>query len=144
MSGTQLAQSAPIGGGRSRAAGSAGSIRRKRIGSALVITAFILLIVILYIYPLLYLVNVSLKTSAEFMLDPTGITKSLRFQNYINVVVNNNFSDQRLNTGLYALTRQWYVVAGSSTGSLTELAVVLPSNSAGTEEKSLSSSSCHW
>lgn len=74
-----------------RAAGSVKRYRAERIGSTVIIVGFAVLVALVYAYPLLNLVNVSLKTSAEFMLDPIGITNTLRFQNYVDVIVNNDF-----------------------------------------------------
>lgn len=74
-----------------RAAGSVKRYRAERIGSTVIIVGFAVLVALVYAYPLLNLVNVSLKTSTEFMLDPIGITNTLRFQNYVDVIVNNDF-----------------------------------------------------
>ena len=99
-----------------RVVGSIGSVRRGRIGSGVAIGGFILLIAILYIYPLLYLVNVSLKTSSEFMLDPLTVTKSFHVRNYLDVVVNNSFLRNFLNSIYYL------VAANVLTMSITSLA----------------------
>ena len=54
------------------------------------------------------------------------------------LVVNDHLDDHGLATGAVALTRQWYVVAGSRVGIRAELALVVSSNPLGTEEKSVS------
>ena len=86
-----------------RAAGSAARYRAERIGSTVIIIGFVILVALIYGYPLLNLVNVSLKTSTGFMLDPVGVTNTLRFQNYVDVVVNNDFVRNFANSLYYLL-----------------------------------------
>lgn len=74
-----------------KSAGAATRSRAEKFGSVAVIVGFALVVALVYAYPLLNLVNVSMKTSAGFMLDPIGITNTLRFQNYVDVIVNNDF-----------------------------------------------------
>jgi raffinose/stachyose/melibiose transport system permease protein len=75
--------------------------KRERAASNVMIGVFIFFVLIVYVYPLLNLVNVSLKTSTEFMLDPVGITSSFRVQNYVDVVVKNDFLRNFLNSIYY-------------------------------------------
>lgn len=82
-------------------AGAARRLRAGKIGSVAIIVGFVLLVTLVYAYPLLNLVNVSLKTSAEFMLDPIGLTNTLHFENYVNVVVNNDFVRNFVNSLYY-------------------------------------------
>jgi raffinose/stachyose/melibiose transport system permease protein len=86
-----------------RTAGSATRYRAERIGSTAIIIGFVILVTLIYGYPLLNLVNVSLKTSTGFMLDPVGVTNTLRFQNYVDVVVNNDFVRNFANSLYYLL-----------------------------------------
>ncbi len=72
-----------------------------KLRSASVIGGFALFITLIYGYPLLNLVNVSLKTSAEFMLDPIGLTSTLHFQNYVRVLVTNDFTRNFFNSLYY-------------------------------------------
>jgi len=90
--------------------------RRERIVTGFIIGVFALLVILLYVYPLLNLVNVSLKKSAEFMVDPIGITKSLNLKNYARVIVGNDFIRNFVNS-LYYL-----VAANVLTLSLSALA----------------------
>lgn len=48
--------------------------------------AFVLIIIILYIFPIVYLFNVTFKTSEEFMNNPMGLASSIHFKNYTNVM----------------------------------------------------------
>lgn len=74
---------------------------RERVGTGLVIGGFVGLVLLAYAYPLLNLVNVSLKTSTEFMLDPIGLSNTFHFENYVNVVVNNDFVRNFVNSLYY-------------------------------------------
>jgi raffinose/stachyose/melibiose transport system permease protein len=65
--------------------------RGERIASAVTIGVFGLVIIIAYGYPLVNLINVSLKTSAEFIQNPIGLTQSFHFANYAEVFVGNDF-----------------------------------------------------
>lgn len=87
--------------GQIRAAGAAKRSRAERVGSVAIIVGFVVLVTVVYAYPLLNLVNVSLKTSLEFQLNPIGVTNTLQFQNYVNVVVNNDFVRNFINSLYY-------------------------------------------
>ncbi len=63
----------------------------------------ILVAVISYLYPLLYLVNISLKTQIGYITDPVGLTKTLNWQSYADAWVQGDFSTYLLNTLFYAL-----------------------------------------
>jgi len=92
------------------------SQRSERVGTFVAIGAFIALVVVLYVYPLLNLVNVSLKTSTEFTLDPIGLTKSFRLRNYVDVIAKNDFLRNFFNSIYYLLA------ANLLTLSITSLA----------------------
>jgi len=81
------------------------------------IIAFVIFMVILYIFPLLYLINISLKTPKDFMMNPTSFTKSLiNIENYITVFEKNNFL-------LFFFNSIWYTfTANIVTLSITALA----------------------
>jgi raffinose/stachyose/melibiose transport system permease protein len=70
-------------------------------GGGLAAGIFILIALPLFLYPILNLVNVSLKTSAEFMKDPVGLTRSLHFSNYAQIFVKGKFIRYFLNSVLY-------------------------------------------
>ncbi|NQX66934.1 carbohydrate ABC transporter permease [Paenibacillus alba] len=60
-----------------------------------------LIMVILYLYPLLYLFNVSFKPDVEFIVDPVGIVKHFQPENYVNAWKQGNFSTYIWNSILY-------------------------------------------
>lgn len=103
MSNANAVQTAPGKIGPTRVAGSTGSIRRERVFSGVVIGIFVVLIAVLYLFPLLFLANVSLKTSTEFMLSPISITSSFHLKNYADVFVGNNFFRNFFNSLYYLL-----------------------------------------
>ncbi|GCE09396.1 carbohydrate ABC transporter permease [Dictyobacter aurantiacus] len=76
---------------------------RKRIVFYLVAYFIIALALLLYLFPLLSLVNVSLKTPSEFILDPTGLAKALHWQNFVNAWSKGNFGATILNSLLYTV-----------------------------------------
>lgn len=79
--------------------------RRRRI-SLVTIASYLVVLVALfcYIYPLLYLVNVSLKTQIGFITDPVGLTKTFNLQSYVDAWVQGDFSSYLINTIIYAVT----------------------------------------
>lgn len=87
------------------------SARKARTGVAhtnrltLYIVAYLILIVVLlvYIFPLLSLVNASLKTPVAFILDPTGLAKTLHWQNYVDAWQKGDFGTTLLNSVLYTV-----------------------------------------
>jgi raffinose/stachyose/melibiose transport system permease protein len=66
--------------------------------------SIILIFVMIYLFPLLYLLNVSLKTTLDFSDDPTSLTKTLQLSNYIDAWVKGNFTTYLVNTALYTVT----------------------------------------
>ena len=68
-----------------------------RIGSY----AVLLLFAIIYLGPLLMLVNTSLKTQAGFMKDATGLAATLNFQNFAEAWSKANFPKYILNSLIY-------------------------------------------
>jgi raffinose/stachyose/melibiose transport system permease protein len=77
--------------------------RLDRLYSSLIIAAFVVFTLVVYVYPLLNLVNVSFKTSNEFVMDPIKPAKAVQFKNYVDVVVKNNFFKNFSNSMMYLL-----------------------------------------
>ena len=94
----------------------AGVTRRgERLASVATIGGFALLVTIAYGYPLLNLINVSLKTSAEFIQNPIGVTTSFHFANYVEVFIGNDFVRNFINS--------LYYLAGSNALTLSTTAL---------------------
>lgn len=75
-------------------------IRWGRIGSY----AFLLILAVIYLGPLLMLVNTSLKTMPAFMKDATGPAIELNFQNFVDAWNKANFPKYLLNSAIYTFS----------------------------------------
>ena len=63
--------------------------------------AVICLVMFVYVFPLLYVLNASLKTETEYMKDALSLTSSFHFQNYIDAWQKADFSLYILNSLFY-------------------------------------------
>jgi raffinose/stachyose/melibiose transport system permease protein len=61
----------------------------------------VLLVLVVYLFPLFYLLNTSFKEQFEYMKDPTGLAASLRFSNYLEAWNKGDFSKYIWNSILY-------------------------------------------
>lgn len=61
----------------------------------------VLLMLALYLFPLFYLFNVSMKTQSEYLLDPVAVAEGLRLQNFAEAWNKGNFSQYMWNSLLY-------------------------------------------
>ncbi len=61
----------------------------------------VLLLMVLYLFPLAFLINTALKSNADFFANPGGIAKSFEFGNFIDAWQKGNFSAYLLNSILY-------------------------------------------
>ncbi len=68
-----------------------------------VLYALMALVVLMYLYPLLFLVNTALKSEADFIANPTGLVTSPEFSNFATAVDKGNFAAYLLNSVLYTL-----------------------------------------
>jgi len=66
--------------------------------------AVLILFAIIYLGPLLMLINTAFKTQAEFMKDATGIASSLNFKNFVDAWTKANFSKYLLNSVIYTFS----------------------------------------
>jgi raffinose/stachyose/melibiose transport system permease protein len=84
--------------------GGTGVARRRtdwmRIGSY----ALLVLLAIVYLGPLLMLVNTSLKTTPSFMKDATRLASELHFENFVEAWEKANFPKYLLNSALYTVS----------------------------------------
>ncbi|MAT43549.1 MAG: sugar ABC transporter permease [Anaerolineaceae bacterium] len=71
-----------------------------RIGSYLILIIF----AIIYLGPLLVLVNTSLKTMPSFMKDATGLARELHFQNFVEAWTKANFPKYLFNSLIYTVS----------------------------------------
>jgi raffinose/stachyose/melibiose transport system permease protein len=62
-----------------------------------------LIVVIIYAYPLLFLINTALKSNAEFLVNPTGLVRSPQLGNFGSAWQQGSFGSYVLNSVLYTL-----------------------------------------
>lgn len=84
-----------------------------------VLYGILAVVVVIYLYPLVYLLNTALKSDAEFIRNPTGIVTSPQLSNFVTAWQKGNFAAYLLNSVLYS-----FVAAG--VGTLTSLMVAFP------------------
>jgi raffinose/stachyose/melibiose transport system permease protein len=74
---------------------------KKKTGARIAMYLVILLLLVIYLAPLFYVFNTSLKTENEFIMDTVGLAKSLNFRNYIDAWREANFSTYVVNSIFY-------------------------------------------
>jgi len=89
--------------------------RRPAIGGY--VCAVILLIV--FLFPLLYLLNTALKSNAEFIADPVGIVRDPQWGNFFDAWRQGDF-------GAYILNSVLYTGAGATIGTFISLVLAFP------------------
>lgn len=62
------------------------------------------LVVVIYAYPLLFLINTALKSNAEFLVNPSGLVQSPQFGNFGDAWQEGNFASYMVNSVFYTLT----------------------------------------
>ena len=77
------------------------------------------LVVVIYLYPLLFLINTALKSNAEFLVDPTGVVKNPQFGNFVAAWNQGNFATYVLNSVLYTFV-------AATLGTVMSLMIAFP------------------
>jgi len=93
------------------------SRRRRRLPIGAYICALILMVV--FLFPLLYLLNTALKSQAEFVANPVGIVSNPQWGNFATAWEKGDF-------GAYILNSVLYTAAGSAIGTLLTLVLAFP------------------
>lgn len=88
-------------------------------GVRLMIFVGILLVLIAFAFPLLFVLNTALKSQAGFYLDPAGVTKTFELSNFAEAWDQANFGQYMFNSVLYTLT-------SSVLGTFVSLLVAFP------------------
>ncbi len=81
--------------------------------------ALMALVILVYLYPLLFLVNTALKSNTEFLLDPTGLVRNPQFGNFLQAWEQGNFAAYVLNSVLYTFV-------AATLGTLMSLMIGFP------------------
>jgi raffinose/stachyose/melibiose transport system permease protein len=77
------------------------------------------LVVLIYLYPLLFLINTALKSNAEFLIDPTGLVKNPQFGNFVEAWNKGSFATYMLNSVLYTFV-------AATLGTVMSLMIAFP------------------
>jgi raffinose/stachyose/melibiose transport system permease protein len=77
-------------------------MKKNYIGK-IVIYLIIAVLVVVYLFPLFYVFNTSLKTDSEFIKNTTSFAKSFRFQNYVDAWNAANFGNYVFNSLFYMI-----------------------------------------
>ncbi|MDR2514854.1 MAG: carbohydrate ABC transporter permease [Christensenellaceae bacterium] len=75
--------------------------RQKNLPFLVFCYALVALFLFLYLFPLFFSFNTSVKTTQEYLLNPTGLTQSWTFQNYVTAWNKAKFGNYILNSVLY-------------------------------------------
>ncbi len=94
--------------------------RRRPITAGQVLNYFfVFLILVLYLFPLGFLVNTALKSNAEFFADPAGLATSLRFGNFVTAWQKGQF-------GAYFVNSVEYTTAAATLSTVVSVLVGYP------------------
>ncbi len=91
----------------------------KKIGLKLLIYAFIAILMVVYLFPLFYAFNTSIKTKLEYMSDPVALAKSFQFSNYVQAF-------QKANLGAYVGNSIYYMVVCTTASILMAIFLAFP------------------
>lgn len=80
---------------------------------------FIAILMVIYIFPLLYALNTSLKTNLEYMSEPIALTTSFHFQNYVDAF-------KKANLAAYVGNSVFYMVICTSISILMAIFLAFP------------------
>lgn len=64
---------------------------------------FVALLMILFLFPLFFVLNTSLKSQSDFLRDTVGIVQHFNFKNYADAFIQANFSNYMLNSLIYVV-----------------------------------------
>lgn len=103
--------------GRGPAAESVGAPRNH--GLAVASYVLMALVILIYLYPLLFLVNTALKSNNEFLVNPTGVVQSPQFGNFAAAWQQGNFASYMLNSVLYTFV-------AAALGTVMSLMIAVP------------------
>lgn len=91
----------------------------RRPRGAVVLYLILAFVMVVYLYPLVFLVNTALKSDAEFFSNPTGIVSHPELSNFATAWQKGNFAAYLLNSVLYTF-------AAAALGTLMSLMVGFP------------------
>lgn len=77
---------------------------RRNAAGAVISYVLMGLVIAVYLYPLLFLINTALKSNAEFLVNPNGLVQSPQFGNFGQAWAEGNFASYMINSVLYTFT----------------------------------------
>jgi raffinose/stachyose/melibiose transport system permease protein len=92
---------------------------RRSVPGKVVNYALLVVVILIYLYPLAFLVNTALKSNSEFFSNPTGLVKAPHLSNFTTAWRQGNFAAYVLNSALYTF-------AAAAMGTLMSLMVAFP------------------
>jgi raffinose/stachyose/melibiose transport system permease protein len=92
---------------------------RRSVTGKVISYVLLVVVVLIYLYPLAFLVNTALKSNSEFFSNPTGLVKSPHLSNFSTAWRQGNFAAYVLNSALYTF-------AAAALGTLMSLMVAFP------------------
>ncbi len=119
MSTTTSAQSRVTAMGNPVERQKSGRRNRPRRHASVGVWISVAVILIVFLFPILYLFNTALKTQTEFLTDPVGITTDPQWGNFLVAWNQGNFSSYIFNSLLYTLV-------GSAIGTFISLVIGFP------------------
>lgn len=94
-------------------------MRKGSLASRILIYVFIAIIMIVYLFPLFFAVNTSLKTKLEHMTDPLAISKTFTVSNYVEAF-------KKANIGAYLGNSVFYLVVCTTASTLMAVFLAFP------------------
>jgi len=77
------------------------------------------LVILIYLYPLVFLINTALKSNSEFLVDPTGLVRNPQIGNFLKAWEQGNFAS-------YMLNSVFYTVVAATLGTVMSLMIGFP------------------
>lgn len=94
-------------------------MKDKKIGLKILIYFFIAILLVVYLFPLFYAANTSLKTKLEYMSDPLAFTKTFTVDNYVKAY-------QKANIGAYIGNSIFYMAVCTTASMLMAVFLAFP------------------
>ncbi len=91
----------------------------KKLGFKLIIYIFIGILMVVYLFPLFYAFNTSIKTKLEYMSNPVALATSFHFENYVQAF-------QKANLSAYIGNSIYYVVVCTTVSILMAIFLAFP------------------
>lgn len=92
---------------------------RKNIPLKIIIYVFIAILMVIYLFPLFYAFNTSIRSKLDYMVNPAALAKSFHFENYIQAF-------QKANLSAYVGNSIFYMVVCTTTSIMMAIFLAFP------------------